>query len=135
VPSGVSDVLDYVLVEHQLVRHRQERVETHVDLGLPAGSHFVVLHFDLDAESLQREDHLRTQILEMVGRWDGEVALLVTGLVTEVRPLVTAGVPRPLDRIDLVERRTLIAAVADLVKDEELSLRPEVDSVGDARCL
>ena len=51
-PVLPGDVLDDVLVEHQLVGHRQQRVEPHVDLGLAGGAHLVVLHLDLDPEAL-----------------------------------------------------------------------------------
>ena len=43
-------VLDDVLVQHELVGHREQRVEAHVDLGLAGGAHLVVLHLDLDAQ-------------------------------------------------------------------------------------
>ena len=46
----------------------QQRVEAHVDLGLAGGGHLVVLDLDLDAETLHGEDHLGTQVLEVVRR-------------------------------------------------------------------
>ena len=49
-PGLIGDALDDVLVEHQLVGHRQQGVEAHVDLGLAGGADLVVLHLDLDAE-------------------------------------------------------------------------------------
>ena len=68
----------------------------------------------------------------MVHRRDREVALLVAGLVAEVRLLVAARVPDALDRVDLVEGRPLVLGESDVVEDEELRLRAEVDGVGDA---
>ena len=41
-------VLDHVLVQQHLVGHLGERRVSHVDLGLPGGAHFVMVHFDLD---------------------------------------------------------------------------------------
>ena len=84
-------------------------------------------------EPLHGEDHLGAQVLEVVRRRDREVALLVAGLVAEVRVLVAAGVPVPLDRVDLVEGRVLVLLEADVVEDEELGLGTEVGGVGDAR--
>ena len=130
--AGVAgDVLHHVLVEHELVGHAQQRVEAHVDLGLAPGGDLVVLHLDLDPEPLHHEDHLRAQVLEVVHRRDGEVTLLVAGLEAEVRLLVAARVPDALDRVDLVEGGALVLGETDVVEDEELRLRPEVDGVGD----
>ena len=125
-------VLDDVLVEHQLVGHRQQRVEPHVDLGLAGRAHLVVLHLDLHPEALHRQDHLRAQILEVVHRRDGEVALLVPRLVAEVGPFVAGRVPRTLHGVDLVERRSLVLHEADVVEHVELGLGPEVGGVGEA---
>ena len=77
-PARVGDALDDVLVEHELVGHPQQRVESHVDLGLAGGADLVVLHLDLDPHLLHRQDHLRAQVLEVVHRRDREVALLVS---------------------------------------------------------
>ena len=104
-PRAHADVLDDVLVEHELVGHAQQRVEAHVDLGLAGGADLVVLDLDLDAEPLELQHHLRPQVLVVVHRRDREVALLVPRLVAEVRALVARGVPRRLDRVDLMERR------------------------------
>ena len=79
-----------------------------------------------------REDHLRAQVLVVVHRRDREVALLVPRLVPEVRALVAARVPRPLDRVDLVEGRALVLHEAHVVEHVELGLGPEVGGVGDA---
>ena len=132
-PAARGHVLHDVLVEHELVGHDEQRVELHVDLGLAGGGHLVVLDLDLDAEALHGEDHLRAQVLEVVGRGDREVALLGADLVAEVGPLVGAGVPVPFDRVDLVEGVTLVLGVPDVVEDEELGLGPEVAGVGQAR--
>ena len=128
-PVGPGHALHHVLVEHQLVRHGRQGVESHVDLGLSGGAHLVVLDLDLDAELLHREDHLGAQVLKMVHRRNREVPLFVAGLEAQVGPLVRAGVPDSLDRIDLVETLVRVLIEADVVEDEELRLRPEVGGV------
>ena len=139
VAGGVRHVLDDVLVEHELVGHRQQRVEAHVDLGLAGGAHLVVLHLDLDAQLLERQDHLRAEVLEAVHWRDGEVPLLVAGLVPEVRAAVelelATRVPHALDRVDVVVARVLVLVEASRVEDVELRFGPDVDGVGDARAL
>ena len=82
-------------------------------------------------ELLHGQDHLGAQILEMVHGRNREVALLVAGLEAQVRPLVLAGVPDSLDRVDVVEALVRVLVEADVVEDEELGLRPEVGGVGD----
>src|SRR5438445_402742 len=93
LPRGV---LRAVLVPEDLVGHLGQRVEAHVDLGLAAGRHLVVVHLDADADRLERQHHVRPDILELVHRRHREVALLVAWLVAEVRLLgcaLLAGVP------------------------------------------
>ena len=128
----VGDVLHDVLVEHQLVGHAGQLVEAHVDLGLACGADLVVLDLDLDAHLLEGEHHLGPQVLEVVGRREGEVALLVADLVAEVGLLVAGGVPGALDRVDAVARRVVVLVVAHVVEDEELGLGADVAGVGDA---
>jgi hypothetical protein len=62
---------------------------------------------------------------------NGEVALLVARLEAEVGLLVPARVPDAFDRVNLIEGRPLVLGETDVVEDEELRLRPEVDRVGD----
>ena len=83
--GAVRDVLDHVLVEHQLVGHARQGVEAHVDLGLARRAHLVVLHLDRHAHLLEREDHLGAEVLVLVHGRDREIPLLVTHLVPEVR--------------------------------------------------
>ena len=53
--------------------------------------------FGLDADAVQREHHVATKVLVVVHWRHGEVALLRARLVAEVRALVGARVPLPLD--------------------------------------
>ena len=68
----------------------------------------------------------------VVGRRRREVALLGARLVAEVRALVGAGVPLPLDGVDPVEAAVRRGLEAHVVEDEELRLGAEVGGVGDA---
>ena len=72
-----GDVLDDVLVDHHLVAHLGQRVEPHVDLGLPGGADLVVLHLDAHSRLDELEHDLGTKVLQLVGRRDREVTLLV----------------------------------------------------------
>src|SRR5438046_87814 len=60
----MADVLDDVLVHHQLVGHAPQRPEPHVDLGLPRRAHLVVVHLDLDPRRDQRQHDLGPQVLQ-----------------------------------------------------------------------
>ena len=51
-------VLDHILIEQHVVGHLGHGVKAHVDLGLAAGGHFVMMDFDLDAAFLQVQHHL-----------------------------------------------------------------------------
>ena len=49
----VGRVLDDVLVLHDVVGGREQRVVAHVDLGLARGADLVVVHLDRDAHLLE----------------------------------------------------------------------------------
>jgi hypothetical protein len=57
------DVLDHVLVGHDLIRHPRERLEAQVDLALASRRDLVVVELTRDADPLQREHHLGSQIV------------------------------------------------------------------------
>ena len=50
LPCFLAMFLTMYLYSSQLVRHGHQVVEAHVDLGLAAGGHFVVLRLDGDAD-------------------------------------------------------------------------------------
>ena len=110
----------------------RQGVELRADLALAAGGDLVVVQLDLDAQLHERGGHLRAQVLVVVHRRHREVALLGAGLVAQVGPLVAAGVPDALDRVDHVEGLVRPVLEADVVEDEELGLGAEVGGVGDA---
>ncbi len=88
VPAG--DVLDDVLVGHDLVGHARQGLISEVDLALAAGGDLVVVELAGDAEPLERQHHLGAQVVERVGRRGREVALLRPRRVAEAG---LAGVP------------------------------------------
>ena len=58
LPCRAGDVLDDVLVGHDLVGHPRQRLEAQVDLALAAGGDLVVVELARDAEPLERQHHL-----------------------------------------------------------------------------
>jgi len=120
--------LDDVLVDHHLVRHRQQRAEAHVDLGLPGGADLVVLDLDFDAHVDHGQDHLAADVLVLVHRRDREIPLLVPGPVPPGAGV--AGAPDALRRVDVVVAFVGVLVEPGLVQDVELELRTPVRDVG-----
>jgi hypothetical protein len=79
----VCDVLDHVLVGHDLISHAGERLVAEVDLALAAGGDLVVVELARDAEPLEGQHHPRAQVVERVVRCRREVALLLAHRVAE----------------------------------------------------
>ncbi len=125
-----GDVLDHVLVGHDLVGHPRQRLVAQVDLALAAGCDLVVVELARDAELLEHQHHLRAKVVQRVVRRGREVALLLADRVPEPG---LAGVPVALGRVERVVGVIRAQVVRDLVQDEELALRPHVGGVGDAR--
>ena len=126
--GGARDVLDDVLVGHDLIRHARQRLVAEVDLALASGRDLVVVELARDPEPLEREHHLRAQVAERVVRRRREVALLLAHGVAEAG---LARVPVALARVDEVARGVRAELVRDLVEDEELALRAHVGGVRD----
>jgi hypothetical protein len=104
-----------------------------VDLLLTGGSHLVVRTLEREPGLDELEGDVVTQVGGLVDRAHREVAALVRGLVGEVAALfLTAGVPRGLLGVDLVEALAGGDRVADVVEDVELRLGGEEGGVGDA---
>ena len=96
-----GDVLDDVLVNHYLVGHLRERVEAEVDLALARRRDLVVVELAGDAKALERQHHLRAEVVQRVVRCGREVALLLADRVAESS---LAGVPVAFGRVDRVVR-------------------------------
>src|SRR5690606_19401949 len=103
------------------------------DLALTTGRHFMVVNFDLEPHLFERVTHRAANVLEGIDRRHREVAALESGPVSAVAlGIVLPGVPRTLERIDLVEAAVDARAALHAVEDEELVLGPEEGAVGDA---
>ena len=129
-------LVDDVLVLHEVIACMLQGVEAVVDLLLACAGDFMVCTFEDEADLLQVGDHVVTQILGVVGRWNREVTALDTVLEADVRSAVfldvQSGIPRCLDGVDLVEGAAHVVAEAHLVEDEELGLGSERCRVRDA---
>ena len=134
----LGGVLGAVLVPAHLVGHLRQRVEAHVDLGLPARGHLVMVHLDPDPDRLQGQHHVGADVLELVHGRHREVALLVARLVAEVGPVgraLQARVPGPCFRVDEVIAAVVRLVEPNAVEEEELELGADIDRVPRARLL
>jgi hypothetical protein len=96
VPGVVGHVFQYILEPHELVGHLQQGLEAHVDFGLAGSGHLMVLALHVDAQAFEGQQHLGTQILELVRRGHGKVAFLVARLVAQVGALHSGPCSRSL---------------------------------------
>ena len=81
--------------------------------------------------------HLVTDVHQLIGRWDWEVALFVAEFVAEVstavaRAVIGAAVPFALVAIDEEIATVGCLVEADVVEDEKLGFRADVAGIGDA---
>jgi hypothetical protein len=96
------------------------------------------MHLHPDADRLQRQHHVRADVLELVHRRHREVALLVPRLVAQVRPVrraFAARVPGAGVGVDEVEAVVVALVEPDRIEEEELELGPDEDRVAGARLL
>ena len=85
----------------------------------------------LEPAALHGHNHLRAQVLVVIGRRHREIAFLVARAVSQVVFLAT-GIPATLFRVDEIKAVLFPLIEADVVKNEELGFRAEVRGVGDA---
>ncbi len=126
-----GDVLDDVLVHHALVGHYGQGIVLHVDLGLPAAGHFVVVGLDADPQVEQVHHHLGAQVLLGVMRRHGEIPFLIARLVAQVRPFVAACVPFALIGVDEVVAKVDALVKPDIIEDKEFHFRAPETGVRD----
>ena len=124
-----GNVLDHVLVGHDLISHPGQRPVAEVDLALAARGDLVVVELAGDPQPFQRQHHLGAEVGQRVVRGRREVALLGPDRVAEAR---VARVPVPLLGVDLVVGLVVGELVRDRVEDEELALGSDVGRVGHA---
>ncbi len=60
---ALGHLFDDVLVLQQVIPHRQQGIEPHVDLGLPGRANLVVLDLDVHANLLEGEQHFGADVL------------------------------------------------------------------------
>jgi len=128
---GVGDVVDHVFVFLDLVGLFGEAREDQAQLVLARGDLVVVL-VHLHADALHGRQHLRAQVLRVVDRVDREIAALDARAMAAVALLERGvGVPRAVDRVDLVGHLVHRHRKADVVEDEELGLGAEEGGIAD----
>ena len=131
----LGDVLDDVLVDHDLIAHADQFVELHIDFALAGSGDFVMLGFDIDAAIDHGLHHFVADVHQGVGRRHGEVAFLVADLVAEVGILDATTVPFAFDAIEMVVAFVWTVVESDVVEDEELGFGADEAGVGDAGAL
>jgi hypothetical protein len=95
---------------HHVLQHLRpvgalhQRAELGADFVLAGARHFVVEHFDRDAQRFEDQRHLGAHVLRAVDRGHGEVAALDGGAVAAVAAFeLLAGVPGRFVFVDLDE--------------------------------
>src|SRR5262249_2595894 len=126
------NILGDILVHLELVRHSSQCIESHVDFRLTSRRNFMVMHFHLNSDALERQDDFGSDILEVIHRGDGEVALFISRLVAQIWAFLFAGIPEARLRVDVVKTVIETLIEPDIVENEELRFRTKVDGVANA---
>src|SRR5262249_45711627 len=95
----------------------------------------MVMDFDFDPNAFKRQHHRGAYILGMVIGRNGKISLLVARAMAQVRIIrrsLSAGIPKGRLRIKVVEPIVVALIETDIIEDEELKLRTDIDGVGDA---
>ncbi|MDT4817616.1 hypothetical protein FQZ97_506950 [compost metagenome] len=133
---GVGHVVDHVLLQLDPVGALHQRAEAGADLELAGVGHFMVMHFDRDAQRFEHQAHFRAHVLEAVDRGHREVAALDRRTVAAVAVLeFLVGVPRGFFGLDLHEAARHVVLPAHAVEHEEFGFRTEVGGVAQAGSL
>ena len=128
---GVRHVVDHVFVFLDIVGLFDQPAKDHAQFVL-VRRHLMVVFVDPHPHALHGGQHLAAQILRIIDRVDREIAALYPGTVTGVAHFVLGiGVPRGIDRVDLIGHLVDRHLIADIVKDEKLGLWPHIGSVAD----
>ena len=87
---------------------------------------------DFEPDLLQLDDHVISDVSEVIYGGNGEVATLVTGLVAPVATFFySTGIPRTFNGVDVVVPRMLIGFKPDVIKNIEFRFRAKIDRVSD----
>src|SRR5262249_48316619 len=112
----------------------QEGRKAEINLALPAGSDFMVVHFGFDADGLQVLHDVGAQVMERINRRQRYVAFLMAHAVAQI-VLASPRIPDAFRRFKLIAGAIHVIVIAHLVEDEELCFRPEITTVGETRLL
>src|SRR5262249_3290565 len=123
------NILGDVLVHLELVRHSSQLIESDVDFGLTGRRNCMVMHFHLNSDALERQDDFGPDVLEMVHRGNGEVALFISRLVAQIWAFLLAGIPEARLRVDIVKTVIETLIEPNIVENEELRFWTKVDRI------
>ena len=130
---SVGHVVHHVLQQDGPVSALHQGAELGAQLVLAGARHFVVEHFDRDAQGFQDQRHFRAHVLRAVDRGHGEVAALDGGTVATVAAFeLGAGVPGGFVFVDFEERARHVVGPTHAVKNEELGFRTEEGCIAQA---
>ena len=94
-----------------------------------------MVHFNLDADALERQHDFGPDVLKVVHRGYGEISFFIPWLVTKVGVFLFSGVPDTGFRIDVVKAVIDALIKPDIVENKKLRLGAEVNRVSNARRL
>ena len=133
---GIGNVMDDVLLQHGPVGAFDQGAKTRADFVLACTRHFVVEHFNRNAQRFEDQRHFSAHVLRAVDRRHGEVTTLDRGTVPPVATFkLGAGVPRCFVLFDFVEGVVGLGAPAHAVENKELGLGAEECRVTQTRGL
>ena len=133
LPYELDNVPDHVFEDLRPVGALHQRAELGADLVLAGACHFVVEHFDRNAQRFEDQRDLGAQVLRAVDRRNREITALDGRTMAAVAAFdLLAGVPRRFVFVDLDERARHVGTPAHVVEDEEFGLRTEVGGVAHA---
>ena len=130
----VRNVMHHVLGDLRPVGALDQRAELGANFALTGSRHFVVMHFDRNAERFERQTHRRTDVVQAVDRRNREVAALDRRTVARaaVAFVLLTGSPGRFVRIDLEVAARHVDRPFDAVENEELGFRAKEGGVADA---
>ena len=93
MPMPVRHIFQDILEPHELIPHFQQGLKPHIDLGLTGCGHLMVMGLNIDAETLQGQNHFGSEILEFIHGGYREIPFLGSRFVSEIRALFSTGIP------------------------------------------
>ena len=131
---GVGHIPDHVLQALGPVGAFDQCAELGADFILTCARHFVVEHFNGDADGFEDQRHFGAHVLRAVHGRHGEIAALDGGTVAAVAAFeFGTGVPGGFVFFNFKHRARHVVLPTHAVKDEELGFGTEVSGVAQAR--